>query len=160
MDASLVRPPMGENQLPPKPPARRVHLRQWHEASIDAGSGPSNRRRRAPASRPEPWRGQGTAEALESRSAAGGPPRRARRPTRREQMRPQWRTRDASTKKRSLLSQGGAQGATTVRMKFIRHPNDSWSGLLFIIALGLFADPYATKYGMGSAARMGPLATT
>jgi hypothetical protein len=40
-------------------------------------------------------------------------------------------------------------------MGFIRHPKDFWSGLLFI-ALGLFTALYATHYGMGSAARMGP----
>jgi uncharacterized membrane protein len=40
-------------------------------------------------------------------------------------------------------------------MAFIRHPKDFWSGVLFIL-IGTAAIILASRYSLGSAARMGP----
>lgn len=40
-------------------------------------------------------------------------------------------------------------------MRLIRHPQDFWSGVLFA-GIGSFTVVYATRYTLGTAARMGP----
>jgi hypothetical protein len=40
-------------------------------------------------------------------------------------------------------------------MRLIRHPQDFWSGVLFA-AIGTFTVVYASRYTLGTAARMGP----
>jgi hypothetical protein len=40
-------------------------------------------------------------------------------------------------------------------MRFVRHPKDFWSGVMFV-AIGLGALIVGTKYTLGTAARMGP----